>query len=118
MELFGKAGVQEMLMTKLDELAEYACESAYVSLFSADLILKELENENMTELFANIEMPLVFVLYDMQKEGVRVDKEGLKSYGEVLGDRIQVLEKEIYDEAGEEFNINSPKQLALFCLKR
>mgnify|MGYP000811560881 FL=1 len=117
-ELFGKAGVQEMLMTKLDELAEYACESAYVSLFSADLILKELENENMTELFANIEMPLVFVLYDMQKEGVRVDKEGLKSYGEVLGNRIQVLEKEIYDEAGEEFNINSPKQLGVILFEK
>ena len=117
-ELFGKAGVQEMLMTKLDELAEYACESAYVSLFSADLILKELENEKMTELFANIEMPLVFVLYDMQKEGVRVDKEGLKSYGEVLGDRIQVLEKEIYDEAGEEFNINSPKQLGVILFEK
>ena len=117
-ELFGKAGVQEMLMTKLDELAEYACESAYVSLFSADLILKELENENMTELFANIEMPLVFVLYDMQKEGVRVDKEGLKSYGEVLGNRIQVLEKEIYDEAGEEFNINTPKQLGIILFEK
>lgn len=117
-ELFGKAGVQEMLMTKLDELAEYACESAYVSLFSADLILKELENENMTELFANIEMPLVFVLYDMQKEGVRVDKEGLKSYGEVLGNRIQVLEKEIYDEADEEFNINSPKQLGVILFEK
>ena len=117
-ELFGKAGVQEMLMTKLDELAEYACESAYVSLFSAGLILKELENENMTELFANIEMPLVFVLYDMQKEGVRVDKEGLKSYGEVLGNRIQVLEKEIYDEAGEEFNINSPKQLGVILFEK
>lgn len=117
-ELFGKAGVQEMLMTKLGELAEYACESAYVSLFSADLILKELENENMTELFANIEMPLVFVLYDMQKEGVRVDKEGLKSYGEVLGNRIQVLEKEIYDEAGEEFNINSPKQLGVILFEK
>ena len=117
-ELFGKAGVQEMLMTKLDELAEYACESAYVSLFSADLILKELENENMTELFANIEMPLVFVLYDMQKEGIRVDKEGLKSYGEVLGNRIQVLEKEIYDEAGEEFNINSPKQLGVILFEK
>lgn len=117
-ELFGKAGVQEMLMTKLDELAEYACESAYVSLFSADLILKELENENMTELFANIEMPLVFVLYDMQKEGVRVDKVGLKSYGEVLGNRIQVLEKEIYDEAGEEFNINSPKQLGVILFEK
>ena len=117
-ELFGKAGVQEMLMTKLDELAEYACESAYVSLFSSDLILKELENENMTELFANIEMPLVFVLYDMQKEGVRVDKEGLKSYGEVLGNRIQVLEKEIYDEAGEEFNINSPKQLGVILFEK
>ena len=117
-ELFGKAGVQEMLMTKLDELAEYACESAYVSLFSADLILKELENENMTELFANIEMPLVFVLYDMQKEGVRVDKEGLKYYGEVLGNRIQVLEKEIYDEAGEEFNINSPKQLGVILFEK
>lgn len=117
-ELFGKAGVQEMLMTKLDELAEYACESAYVSLFSADLILKELENENMIELFANIEMPLVFVLYDMQKEGVRVDKVGLKSYGEVLGNRIQVLEKEIYDEAGEEFNINSPKQLGIILFEK
>ena len=60
-----------------------------------------------------IEMPLVFTLFDMEQAGVKVEAESLKAYGEQLGGKIVELEKEIYEEAGETFNINSPKQLGV-----
>jgi DNA polymerase-1 len=62
-------------------------------------------------LFEEIEMPLIFTLHDMEKSGILVKREALKEYGTRLGERIRELETEIYDRAGEEFNINSPKQL-------
>ena len=62
-------------------------------------------------------MPLVFTLYDMEQAGVKIEGEELKRYGEELGARIVELEKEIYEMAGEEFNINSPKQLGVILLK-
>ena len=65
------------------------------------------------EAFTEIEMPLVFTLFHMEQNGVRVEAEELKSYGEQLGGKIVQLEKEIYELAGEEFNINSPKQLGV-----
>lgn len=71
----------------------------------------------MFRLFNEIEMPLVFTLYDMEQAGVKVEGEELKRYGEELGARIVELEKEIYEMAGEEFNINSPKQLGVILLK-
>ena len=58
-------------------------------------------------------MPLVFTLYDMEKNGVKVEAEALKLYGDQLGDKIVELEKEIYKDANETFNINSPKQLGV-----
>ena len=64
-------------------------------------------------IFTEIEMPLVFTLFHMEQNGVRVEAEELKSYGEQLGGKIVQLEKEIYELAGEEFNINSPKQLGV-----
>ena len=67
----------------------------------------------MWKLFTEIEMPLVFTLFHMEQNGVRVEAEELKSYGEQLGGKIVQLEKEIYELAGEEFNINSPKQLGV-----
>lgn len=72
----------------------------------------------MYELYETIEMPLIFVLYDMQKFGIRVDKEALSDYSKVLVEKINVLEKEIYEEAGEEFNINSPKQLGVILFEK
>lgn len=75
-------------------------------------ILKEkLKQEDSFELFSNIEMPLVKVLADMQYVGMKVDKEELVSYGIVLKEQLEELTKEIHHLAGEEFNINSPKQL-------
>ena len=67
----------------------------------------------MDRLFMDVEMPLVFTLYDMEVNGVRVEAEALKYYGDQLGAKIVELEKDIYEEAGENFNINSPKQLGV-----
>ena len=72
----------------------------------------------MLHLFTDIEMPLLFTLSDMEKEGIRVNAQALKEYGDQLYVRIQELEKEIYREAGEEFNINSPKQLGVILFEK
>ncbi len=79
---------------------------------------KKLEENGMFRLFNEIEMPLVFTLYDMEQAGVKVEGEELKRYGEELGARIVELEKEIYEMAGEEFNINSPKQLGVILFEK
>ena len=67
----------------------------------------------MDKLFTEIEMPLLFTLYEMEANGVKVEAEALKFYGDQLGAKIVELEKEIYEEANETFNINSPKQLGV-----
>jgi len=72
----------------------------------------------MYELFETIEMPLIFVLFEMQQQGISVDKQALIDYSKVLGSKISVLEKEIYEAAGEEFNINSPKQLGVILFEK
>lgn len=76
-----------------------------------DVLLKELEKNEMLELFNNIEMPVLEVLADMQFRGMYVDKDELISYGDELKARIDELTNIIHELAGEEFNINSPKQL-------
>ena len=79
---------------------------------------KKIEEENMTELLYDIEMPLSNVLFDMEIEGITVDREGLKQYGKELDNFIHDIETEIYDEVGEEFNINSPKQLGIMLFEK
>ena len=76
-----------------------------------DILKAKLQESNCIELFDNIEMPLVPVLAEMQYQGIYVDKDELIKYGNELKVRIDELTKEIYDLAGEEFNINSTKQL-------
>lgn len=71
----------------------------------------KLAETNMFTLFSEIEMPLMLCLYRMQREGIRILPDELKAYGEELGKQIEILEKSIHEEAGEAFNINSPKQL-------
>ena len=70
-----------------------------------------LEERDQTELLSNIELPLAEVLASMEKIGVKVDKSGIEAFGDMLGERIKGLQSHIYELAGEEFNINSPKQL-------
>ncbi len=78
----------------------------------------QLEELGMRQLFDEIEMPLVFTLYDMEQEGIRVNAQELKAYGEALVGRIQELEQQIHKAAGESFNINSPKQLGVILFEK
>ncbi len=82
-----------------------------------DLLLR-LEKTGMKALFDEIEMPLVFILHDMEEAGIRVHGEELKAYGEALVGRIEELEKRIHTAAGEAFNINSPKQLGVILFEK
>ncbi len=85
---------------------------------AASVYLPRLEAEGMKELYEEIEMPLVVTLYDMEHRGIRVEREALRLYSEELEGRIQALEKEIYQLVGEEFNINSPKQLGVILFEK
>ena len=88
-----------------------ACYMAYIAWKSAPVLRRKLEETGMWSLFTDIEMPLIYSLCHMEQAGVRVEKEALKRYGDDLKVQIDKLESEIYDKAGERFNINSPKQL-------
>ncbi|MGL4344700.1 MAG: DNA polymerase I [Cellulosilyticaceae bacterium] len=81
-------------------------------------IKDKLEAYEMTSLFEEIEMPLVEVLYDMEREGISVDKKALETYGTELTGMIEVVEKDIYETCGEVFNINSPKQLGVVLFEK
>lgn len=117
-DLLGKLSVGQAAREKAAELSQYACFSAYTAFRIADVLAKKLEEANMQQLYQKIEMPLVYTLYDMEQEGVQVNGEALKSYGENLSGKIVELEQKIYQEAGEEFNINSPKQLGVILFDK
>lgn len=110
-ELIGKTHYNEAAEKDDGKLLNLACFKSSIALKAWDKVKPMLDDEKMYELFDDIEMPLTFVLYSMQEEGIRVNREGLVEYSKVLGEQIEVLQEEIYKEAGEEFNINSPKQL-------
>ncbi len=107
---------REHLDLMIDEKIEQdikACYEAYVNYASVEVLQKKLQDTEMDTLFREIEMPLVFTLFDMEQNGIRVEAGALKQYGDQLAGKITELEKEIYEEAGETFNINSPKQLGV-----
>lgn len=89
------------------------CYEAYTMYKAASVLRSELKEVGMETLFDEMEMPLVFALFDMEQAGVKVEAEALKEYGRDLGIQIERLEKEIFELAGETFNINSPKQLGV-----
>ena len=95
-----------------------ACYEAYTGWKAAPILQEQLTENNTWKLFVDVEMPLVETLYDMEQCGVRVEADELKAYGEKLGVRIHELEQEIYEEAGEIFNINSPKQLGVILFEK
>lgn len=112
---------REQLNLLIDEKADdaaKACYEAYTAYAAAPILEEKLREQEMDRLFFDIEMPLVFTLFDMEQAGVKVEAEALKVYGDQLGSRIVELEKEIYGLAGEEFNINSPKQLGVILFEK
>ena len=110
-DLLGKQNLGQALSDGDPKAAACACYMGYIAWKSAPVLKKRLEETGMYRLFVEIEMPLIYSLYHMEAAGVKVEKEALKEYGDKLKVRITKLEQEIYDLAGETFNINSPKQL-------
>ncbi|WP_297794735.1 DNA polymerase I [uncultured Eudoraea sp.] len=112
-ELIGKKGKNQLSMREvsLERQTEYAVEDTDITLQLANKFAVELKEAGTENLFRNIEIPLVKVLADMELEGINLNIEFLNSLSKDLNDDIKNLEEKIYQEAGEEFNIASPKQL-------
>ena len=110
-QAFGRLSFKDALNEKPEDFLKYCCFEAYVCAQAAVCLQQKLEKTQMDRLMREIEMPLTLVLFSMEEEGIRVNPEALKDYGEALSGKITELEQEIYSEAGCEFNINSPKQL-------
>lgn len=110
-EVFGKLSISQAREQKPEEFGRYICYGAYVARNSCKVLQQKLTETGMDKLMEEIEMPLSLVLYDMEKEGVEVRRKELRNYGDALIARIDELEQSIHEQAGVDFNINSPKQL-------
>ena len=119
-ELIGKKGKNQLSMrvVPIADQTEYAVEDADITLQLKEHFTKELESGNVTKLFNEVELPLVSVLTAMEIEGINIDIHFLKKLSVALTADINRLEKEIYDQAGEEFNIASPKQLGIVLFEK
>ena len=105
------AGQKNMRNVPVEQIREYAVEDADVTYQLKDVFLPKIISEGLADLSENIEMSLIRVLADMERTGVRLNKDALKGIADGLREDIIALEKEIYTLAGTEFNISSPKQL-------
>jgi DNA polymerase I len=112
-ELIGKKGKGQLTMRSVtpDLIADYACEDADITLQLRQKFEPLLEQGGLRKLFDEIEIPLVPVLASMEAEGVMLDTEALKEYSIQLGKEVIEVEKQIFELAGQTFNISSPKQL-------
>lgn len=119
-ELIGKKGKNQRSMrdVPLEKQTEYAVEDADITLQLAAHFEKELGEANTQKLFDDIEIPLLRVLAAMELEGINLDTKFLNSLSEDLNNDILNLEKQIYEAAGEEFNIGSPKQLGIILFEK
>jgi len=119
-ELIGKKGKNQLSMrdVSLEKQTEYAVEDADITLQLKEHFEDELKDAKTKKLFDDLEIPLVKVLAAMELEGINLDKEFLHSLTEELNNDILVLESKIYEAAGEEFNIASPKQLGVILFEK
>ena len=119
-DLIGKKGKNQLSMrdVPLEKQTEYAVEDADITLQLKEHFEKELGEANIKTLFNDIEIPLLRVLATMELEGINLDKGFLNSLSEQLNTDIATLEKSIYEAAGEEFNIASPKQLGIILFEK
>ena len=119
-ELIGPKGKGQKSMRDLSpaEVYRYACEDADVTLKLKNVLEKELKAQGVEHLFYEIEMPLVPVLVNIESNGVRIDTEALRQTSAHLTARLQEIEQEIYQLAGEQFNISSPKQVGELLFER
>ena len=106
-------GPKQLAMSQVEikQAADYACADADMTLRLSELLASDLQKEGLWQLFAEVEMPLVPVLLEMERNGVAIDTGLLNEMSQQLGDQLAKLEKQIYESVGHEFNINSPAQL-------
>lgn len=111
-ELIGK-GKNQKSMDELhwNEVAAYACEDADITYRLFTLLLEKIKEDELLQIAEEVEFPLIPVLAEMEMHGVRVDREMLESFSEGLLEEMKKTETRIYEEAGTEFNLNSPQQL-------
>lgn len=107
----GKKTVKELYETETDKLMQICCYDAYTAYTAYEPVHSSLDSMGMTNVYSRIELPIIYVLRSMERDGIRVNRQALKTYGDELAVRIEALKSKIYEEAGCEFNINSPKQL-------
>lgn len=110
-DLLSGMSFAKAISEKQEAFLEAVCYHAAVARLVGRILPEKLEAENMLGLYEEIELPLVYTLFHMEQAGIRVERDGLKEYGEKLAIRINELEQTIYELAGVQFNINSPKQL-------
>lgn len=119
-KLIGPKGKNQLSMrdVPIDQIAEYAAEDADVTLKLKNYFAPELKKEGLESLFFDIEMPLIYVLAEMEETGVKLDTVALKQSSDVLTGELNKLEKEIHELAGVKFNINSTKQVGEILFER
>jgi DNA polymerase-1 len=112
-ELIGAKGKNQKSMRDLspEQVYEYACEDADVTLKLKNIFEKELEKNDLTDLFYETEMPLVLVLADMELNGIRLDGNALKESSIIITEKLIGIENKIFEMAGSSFNINSAQQV-------
>lgn len=117
-ELIGKKDILESFIEKDNGVFRYLGYQAKVSLQAKPILLKDLEEKGMKDIYLNMEMPLVYVLAKMEERGIGVDAKRLKDYSIELEKEIKEVENQIYQDTGEVFNINSPKQLGIILFEK
>lgn len=109
-EVLGKKGSFAEL--QIEDVAPYASENVSLSLELKEILFNKLKGDNLEKIYFDIEMPLIYVLADMEEAGIKIDTEILNDISKELERELDGIQKRIYFLAGEEFNINSPKQLS------
>ncbi|MCA9131156.1 MAG: DNA polymerase I, partial [Planctomycetales bacterium] len=114
-QLIGERGDGQLNMrdVPIERVGEYAAEDADITLQLANVIRPDIDRQGVSSVCYEVECPLVPVLVDMEYEGIRIDKQALKTYASGLEAFIEELRAQIFAEAGHEFNIDSPKQLGV-----
>ncbi len=102
----------------LEKARDYSCEDVHVTALIAEKLAAHLEEKGLSDLFHNVEMPLVSVLVHMERAGVHIDIEKLEELGREFDQRLTQLQQEIFEIAGEEFNLNSPRQLGTILFEK
>lgn len=112
-ELIGPKGKNQLNMRNIspEKICDYACEDADITLQLYTILKKKIHEQDLNKLLYDIELPLINVLADMEYTGVKLDKAALGEYSKKLTDELINIEKDIYKQAGIEFNINSAKQV-------